>query len=144
MTSYWRLSITKSEKNTTNFQIYIFGFWMGSHEFIKLVKDLCFTSNFIQIWLNFLRDDHHLTHNWHWLKTIPIQKMDKPSQMCSIVMQNIKIEIFWLRRVVKHFKLNVFVRKKRIRSKIKNEKWKLPSLKVKTCHQLRRRGLVRL
>jgi hypothetical protein len=45
--------------------------------------------------------------------------MDKPPQMCSIVVQNIKILKFWLKRVVEDFKRNIFVRKKRIRSEMK-------------------------
>jgi len=43
--SYWKLSITKSEKNKNKIQIYIFGFLMGSHEYRMLIKDLSFTSN---------------------------------------------------------------------------------------------------
>jgi hypothetical protein len=46
--------------------------------------------------------------------------MDKPPQMCSIVVQNIKFLKKLLSRVVEDFKLNVFVRKKEL-----NKKWKM-------------------
>lgn len=53
MTSFWKLSITKSEKNNTKFQFYIFGFLMGSREYRKLIKDLSFTSNLYPNFVNF-------------------------------------------------------------------------------------------